>query len=133
MNALLQLLVSQDGLAGQVMDYLLQTNMLIAAGAIYLLPQMMKRAPAIKKVMNNQWVLRFFPLYPLLAAFGVTFIPGGVSLPDGLIGTKLIATVWMAFLATMSHKVVGQTIMGDDPRITTMAVVSPGQKVPVQK
>ena len=116
-----------------ISDYLLQSNMFVAAGAIYLLPQILKRTPAIGKLLANQWVLRFMPLYPLLAALLVVMVPGGVSLPDELLGTRMVAAVWMAFLAMIGHKVVGQTILGDDPRITTLAVESPGQKAPVQR
>ena len=116
-----------------VYDYLTQGNFFIAAGAIYLFPQILKRAPLLKKVMANQWVVRVLPLWPLLAAIGVVLAPGAVELPDKQVGTLMIASVWIAWLASTAHKVIGQTLLGDDPRIKTLAVVSPGQKEPVLK
>jgi hypothetical protein len=116
-----------EGAQGNILDYLTGTGMLIAAGAIYVLPQILKRVPFIKKIMANQWVVRVMPLYPLVAAIAAVLLPGAVDLPNRQIGTLVIGVIWLAFLAMMGHKLIGQTLMGDDHRITTFAVKSPNQ------
>ena len=114
-----------------IFEYLTQGNFFAAAGAIYLLPQLVKRMA--KKVMSNQWVVRFMPFYPVVAAVLAIFLPGALQLPDRQAGTLAIAVVWLAWLASTAHKLIGQTLMGDDPRIKTLAVESPGQHEPVME
>ena len=116
-----------EGAPGNILDYLTGTGMFVAAGAIYVLPQILKRAPFIRKIMANQWVVRLMPLYPLVAAIAVVMLPGAVDLPDKQIGTQVVGIIWLAFLAMMGHKLIGQTLMGDDHRITTLAVKSSNQ------
>lgn len=123
-------LISQVDLSlggSMLLDYLTQGNFFIAAGAIYMLPVMLKKSPPVKKALSNQWVVRFMPLYPLLAGTAAVLIPGMIALPDALIGTKVVGAIWCAALSMMAHKFLGQTLLGDDPRITTLAVKSEGQ------
>jgi hypothetical protein len=54
-------------------------------------------------------------------------LPGAVSLPDDQVGTKVIGAIWLTALSTYAYKFLGQTLVGDDPRIKTLAVSSPGQ------
>jgi hypothetical protein len=116
-----------------VTEYLTQGNFFVVAGAIYLLPLLLRKVPLLKKVLDNQWVVRLMPLWPLAAGIGATWLPGAVKLADGQIGTRLVAGIWMGALAMVGHKVLGQTILGDDPRIKSLAVTSLGQNEAVLK
>lgn len=122
-----------DRAAASVENYLLTSNMFIAAGAIFLLAQFAKRVPLLSTLMENQWVVRVMPLYPLAAGLGACFLPGALKLPDHKSGTVIVATIWVAAVSMIAHKFLGQTVLGDDPRISTLAVKSPGQYEPVMK
>ena len=141
MQPLLQLLAAQTATVGaalsstsavsnpytQITEYFSQTDMYLVAGAIYLLPLFLRQLPFLKTPMANQWVVRVMPLYPLIAAYIATYLPGALSLPDSRLGTRLVATIWLAGLSTVMYKIIGQTVLGDDPRIKTLAVESQGQ------
>lgn len=113
--------------------YLLTPRVYFVAAAIYLLPQLLRKLPVFKEAMANEWVIRFLPIYPYIAAFIMVVIPGVVETPNRSIETLIVATVHLAALSAAAYKFIGQTILGDDPRISTMAVVSPGQYEPVLK
>ena len=120
-----------DVATDRVYNYLIQTDLFLAAGAIYFVPKILGSTAFGKIVLNNEWVVRFLPFYPLIAASVLVLLPGAVSLPNRQLGTLAIASIWTAAISMFLHKIIGQTVLGDDPRIETMAVISPGQYEPV--
>ena len=101
----------------QISDYLLQTNMYLVAAAIYLLPGVLGKIPGIKALLQQAWVARALPFYPLGAACIATFLPGALKLPDDQIGTRIVAMVWLAGLSMVVYKIIGQTVLGNDRRL----------------
>ncbi len=119
-----------SGAKEQIESYLVQTNIFVVAGAVFFLHKMLERAPWTKDLMANQWVVRVVPFYYFIASAVLVLLPGAVHLPDHRAGTIVLASIWTAACSFAAEKLIGQSLLGDDPRITKWAVSSPGQLIP---
>lgn len=86
---------------------------LFTAGAIFMLLRMFQATP----IGRHHFYRRILPFLPeglgCIAAFA-----GGIPVVDGQpIALKVAAGLWCGYAAQRFHKFLGQTLLGDDPKI----------------
>lgn len=101
-------------------DHLNQSGYYIQAATIYLIPLILKKATKPWGFMNNEWIVRLMPLWPVVASFISVWYLKGVEIPEDTLNARLMAVVWLSWLSSTAHKFFGQMILGDDARIKSM-------------
>lgn len=87
-----------------------ETMTLLYAGAIFILFRMLKKSPIVKSAVY--W--RLLPFLPetvgvVIACSGL--LPAVAAMP---IPAKVAAGIWCGYISQRFHKILGQTILGDD-------------------
>lgn len=89
---------------------------LLTAGGVYLLLRVTNQLAFIS---GRNWYRRILPVAPELLGIAATFAGGNPAVAKAPIVVKIAAGLWCGYLAQRFHKVLGQTILGDDKKITT--------------
>ena len=88
---------------------------LMTAGGVYFLIRVFSQLDFISK---RNLYRRLLPVLPEMLGVVATFAGGNPAVADQPAVLKIAAGLWCGYLAQRFHKVLGQTILGDDKSIT---------------
>lgn len=83
---------------------------LLVAGAIFMLLRVISATP----VGNVAIYRRLLPLLPEMLGAATSLVGGLPAVANQPIFVRLAAGIWCGYLAGKFHKVLGQTVLGDD-------------------
>lgn len=95
-----------------LIDLALNKWTLMTAGGVFFLIRVLSQL--LSKV---GWYRRLLPVLPELLGVGATLAGGNPAVSDQPVVLKVAAGLWCGYLAQRFHKVLGQTILGDDQSI----------------
>ena len=86
---------------------------LLVAGGVFLLLRFLKKTPLAKWPVY--W--RLLPLLPECLSTAAAFAGAIPVIADKSFLIKIAVGLWCGYLAQRAHKVIGQSLLGDDPDI----------------
>ncbi len=96
---------------------LLSAEAIGSGAAIWLLLSLVARV--FPRWTANHWVARFLPLAPF--ALGWIMIALGWPPCGATLSERFVMVMWLGFWAGAAHKILSQTILGQDARIQEAA------------
>jgi hypothetical protein len=94
-------------------DLALNKWTLLTAGGIFLLLRVLKDTPIAKLGIYRRLLPVLPEMFGVAAAFG-----GGIPSVDGQpVVIRIAAGLWCGYVAQRGHKLLGQAILGDDPKL----------------
>lgn len=96
-----------------LIDLALNKWTLMTAGGVFFLIRVLTQTPLSK--LN--FFRRILPILPEILGVAATIAGGNPAVAEQPIVLKIAAGMWCGYLAQRFHKVLGQTILGDDKAI----------------
>jgi hypothetical protein len=112
-----------------LVDLALNKWTLLTAGGVFFLLRVISQLPWLSTTNAYR---RLLPVLPELLAVGATLAGGNPAVDSSPIVLKVAAGLWCGYLAQRFHKVLGQTILGDDRSITATPRAAP-ESAPVKE
>ena len=104
---------------------------LLTAGGVFFLLRVLGQTPLSRLSIYR----RAMPVLPELLGVFAAFFGGIPTVADSPIALKIAAGLWCGYLSQRTHKILGQTILGDDPQIapkTSMVGLAPKPEPPAE-
>ena len=99
----------------QFIDYLwTMPNLMIVSSVWILLNRFRKAFPEVSK---HSFYARLQPLLPILLASGAVWIPGAIDAPMA-VASRVFLGITLGFGAAYANKLLRQTVLGKDSRIS---------------
>lgn len=92
--------------------YILRTEHILLMAAVAAVIEAVGRA--LPGLADNPYWVRLLPVLPMLACSVAVWVPG---LVDGSVGERMVLGVLLGSFCGHFHKVVRQTVLGNDKRI----------------
>ena len=93
-------------------SYLMQVNHMLIVVSVWVLMSLVRRI--VPAVGDHHIYATLSPVLPIVLCSVAVWIPG---LVDGSIATKIMLGIVLGAMAANGHKIVRQTLLGDDQRI----------------
>lgn len=100
-----------DDVVQKLVDLALSADMLMTAAGIFALLRALRRFPVVS---DRNLYRRALPVLPETLGCLVALSSGLPSLAGQPLPLKIAAGLWTGYLAQRIHKILGQTILGDD-------------------
>ena len=86
---------------------------LLSAGGVYLLLRVVGQTPLAKTGIYR----RALPVLPEILGVAAAFLGGIPVVADQPVAIKIAAGLWCGYVAQRGHKLLGQTLLGDDRKL----------------
>lgn len=87
---------------------------LLIAGGIYMALRGVQRSQIVSR---SGFYRRLLPILPEILGCALSSLGGIPAVEGEPLAVRIAAGLWCGYLAQRFHKVLGQTILGDDPKI----------------
>lgn len=92
--------------------YLMQVNHMLIVVSVWVLMSIVRRM--LPAIADHHAYAYLSPVLPIILCSLAVWIPG---LTDGSVATRIMLGIVLGAMAANGHKIVRQTVLGDDQRI----------------
>lgn len=104
--------------AADLIDYLMRLDNLLIVAAVWVLISVVNRC--FPRMRQTKAYARLAPALPVLLCSAAVWVPGAAD-PNLGIGSRIFLGIVLGAVVANAHKLLGQTVLGRDARISGMS------------